>query len=145
MPPHITPFAFEAEAFAGDSVQLSCYVARGDLPFNVTWLFRGRPVLADNALGIVTGLMGPRNSLLTIESVSADHSGNYTCVASNQAASVRHTAPLRVNGTIRTAISASICVLVVVGFLPVAALRSVPSCPYPCPYLSSRKVFQKSF
>ncbi|XP_034229993.1 Down syndrome cell adhesion molecule-like protein Dscam2 isoform X12 [Thrips palmi] len=105
VPPHITPFAFEAEAFAGDSVQLSCYVSRGDLPLTVSWRFDGRLVpggneaAADASLppGISTERMGTRNSVLTIESVSAAHSGNYTCMARNKAAVVEHTAPLKVN------------------------------------------------
>lgn len=97
VPPHITPFSFEAEAFAGDGVQLSCYVARGDLPLNVSWSLEGRAV--EHIKGVAVERMGTRNSLLTIESVAAEHSGNYTCTATNRAASVQHTAPLLVNGT----------------------------------------------
>jgi len=41
---------------------------------------------------------GPYSSLLTIDDVSPRHDGNYTCHASNEAASTSHTAVLHVDG-----------------------------------------------
>lgn len=38
--------------------------------------------------------------MLTIASVSADHSGNYTCTATNHAGSVSYTTPLVINGIV---------------------------------------------
>lgn len=38
------------------------------------------------------------NSILVIEHLSADHSGNYSCVVSNPAAEVESTQSLLVNG-----------------------------------------------
>lgn len=42
--------------------------------------------------------MGKRNSVLTIDSVNGNHAGNFTCQASNLAASVNFTSGLIVNG-----------------------------------------------
>ena len=96
VPPTITPFAFAAETFAGDGVQVSCYVSRGDLPLTISWTFNGEPIREDQ--GITTTQLG-RNSLLTIESATAEHSGNYTCLAMNRAAVQTYSVPLKVNGT----------------------------------------------
>lgn len=42
--------------------------------------------------------LGKRLSVLNIDSVNGHHAGNYTCVASNLASAVNHTALLIVNG-----------------------------------------------
>lgn len=42
--------------------------------------------------------MGPRSSVLTIESISGEHAGNFTCVAKNQAGTATHFSTLIVNG-----------------------------------------------
>lgn len=42
--------------------------------------------------------MGKRNSVLTIDSVSDKHAGNFTCQATNSAASANFTSQLIVNG-----------------------------------------------
>ena len=75
-----------------------CYVAKGDLPLSIKWLFRGRDIYS--RLGVVTSKMGDRSSFLSIPSVTAENSGNYTCVASNSAGSFNHTAVLNVFGRI---------------------------------------------
>ena len=49
-------------------------------------------------MGISIIKAGARVSLLTIDSVAAGHSGDYTCTASNAGASVNYTASLAVNG-----------------------------------------------
>lgn len=68
----------------------------GDLPIEFKWLFNGRPV--KEIAGITTAKMGKRNSVLTIDSVSGKHAGNFTCQATNSAASVNFTSQLIVNG-----------------------------------------------
>lgn len=69
----------------------------GDLPIEFRWLFNGRPV--SEVAGITTAKMGKRNSVLTIDSVTDRHVGNFTCRASNIATTVNYTAELIVNGT----------------------------------------------
>lgn len=50
--------------------------------------------------GVTTVKAGKRNQVLDIESVGAEHSGNFTCIAKNKAGSVSYTTDLHVNGTI---------------------------------------------
>ncbi|CAH1979439.1 unnamed protein product [Acanthoscelides obtectus] len=93
--PHITPFEFIEEANMGDSVQVSCYVSKGDTPLDITWLLNGR--LVKNGDGISTIPIGQRTNLLTINSVQPEHAGVYTCLASNKGGSATLNAELLVN------------------------------------------------
>lgn len=43
--------------------------------------------------------LGDRISVLSIQSVAADHNGEYTCTAENPAGVADYTATLTVNGT----------------------------------------------
>lgn len=94
--PHINPLSFDGDANFGDSVQLTCHVSKGDLPLKIKWLFKEQPLFAH--LGILTSKFGDRSSFLTVPSVTADNSGNYTCVASNEAGQTNYTARLNVHG-----------------------------------------------
>lgn len=96
MLPYINPFNFDGDANAGDSVQLTCYVAKGDLPMTITWLFNEKPIFAH--LGIVIIKVGDRSKLLSIPSIKGDNSGNYTCIATNQAGVFTHNSTLNVHG-----------------------------------------------
>lgn len=49
--------------------------------------------------GIVISQVNKRLSTLSIESVQAEHVGEYTCVAKNRAGEGRHSSILHVNGT----------------------------------------------
>lgn len=97
--PSIYPFGFDAEANEGDSVQLTCHVAKGDLPLRIRWTHNGLPLFPH--LGVMASKIGERISLLTVETVKAVHSGNYSCVASNNAGNTSYTAELLVNGLYR--------------------------------------------
>lgn len=98
MPPKIAPFDFgeEASNFA-DSASVACLVTTGDLPIAFKWFFNDRPV--KEFAGITTVKLGNRNSVLNIDSVTGSHMGQYTCEASNEAASNNYTSELIVNGT----------------------------------------------
>lgn len=96
MLPYIHPFSFDGEANSGDSVQLTCHVAKGDLPLKIEWLLNGRPIYRHT--GILANKIGERISLLTVDSVKAEHSGLFTCVARNAGGSSNFTAQLHVNG-----------------------------------------------
>lgn len=48
---------------------------------------------------VVITKTGRMNSLLSIDSVTAKHAGDYSCEASNQAGSTSRSAVLSVNGT----------------------------------------------
>lgn len=98
MPPKIAHFDFgEEPSNFGDSASVQCLVTSGDLPIEFRWLFNGRPV--NEVAGITTAKMGKRNSVLTIDSVTDRHVGDFTCRASNSATTVNFTAKLIVDGT----------------------------------------------
>lgn len=94
--PHINPFSFEGSANYGESVQLTCHVAKGDLPLKIKWLFNDKPIFSH--LHVLTSKFGDRSSFLTVPAVTADNGGNYTCTASNDAGHSNHTATLNVLG-----------------------------------------------
>jgi hypothetical protein len=96
--PHIIPFALDEDINTGESVQLNCHVSKGDTPLKITWNFHGEEL--SSHMGITTTKIGDRTSLLTISSVMAGHSGNFTCTAQNTAGSISHTATVHVNGSV---------------------------------------------
>ena len=101
--PYITPFGFEGEANSGDSVQLACYVAKGDTPLSILWSFQGKD--SSTVDGVATTKIGNRTSLLTIASVVAGHGGEYTCTAQNAGGLANHSAVLLVNGIVHFMLS----------------------------------------
>lgn len=96
--PKIVPFSFGNEpANFGEPASVQCSVVLGDFPIDIVWLLNGAPV--DNEL-VSTAKLGKRLSVLNIDAVSGEHSGNYTCSASNLAGANEHTSALRVNGKV---------------------------------------------
>ncbi|XP_072939094.1 cell adhesion molecule Dscam1 isoform X25 [Epargyreus clarus] len=88
VPPHIVPFEAEEPVFAGESVQLTCHVSKGDVPLTITWSFHGEELSSHQ--GITTTKIGQRTSLLTISIATASHSGEYSCHAGNHAGLAVH-------------------------------------------------------
>lgn len=78
-------------------MQLTCHVAKGDMPIQIKWLFNGRD-LQGSVLGVVTQKLGDRSSFLTVPSVKAENNGSYTCMSLNAAGNYNHTAHLFVKG-----------------------------------------------
>lgn len=97
MRPVIDPFTFPKNLQEGMRSRLVCTVIQGDPPFVINWKKDDRPI--EHGLGVII-----RNdefsSDLTFSSVTPRHNGNYTCIVSNAAASVSHTAMLVVDGMI---------------------------------------------
>lgn len=95
MRPVIDPFTFPKNLQEGMRSRLVCTVIQGDPPFAINWKKDDRPI--EPGLGVII-----RNdefsSDLTFSSVTPRHNGNYTCIVSNAAASVSHTATLVVDG-----------------------------------------------
>lgn len=103
--PAINPFSFGTSSiFAGQSLQLTCFVVDGDLPLQISWSFHHKNssenFLQSSNLGIRTMEAGPKTSLLFIDSVTAEHQGIYTCTAKNPARLVNFSTTLNVNGTL---------------------------------------------
>ncbi|XP_045495019.1 Down syndrome cell adhesion molecule-like protein Dscam2 [Colias croceus] len=98
VPPQILPFEFGDEpANAGDMASISCAVSKGDQPLNISWIFNGQIVSRHNDLGIVLTNINKKTSILNIDSVNGSHRGTFSCVATNAAGSVNHSAVLEVN------------------------------------------------
>lgn len=96
VPPHIVPFTAEEPVFAGESIQLTCHVSKGDTPLTINWNFHGEDLSSHQ--GITTMKIGQRTSLLTIPSATSSHSGEYSCNAANRAGLAVHSATVNVHG-----------------------------------------------
>nr|XP_036670815.1 Down syndrome cell adhesion molecule-like protein Dscam2 isoform X4 [Drosophila suzukii] len=94
VPPSIEPFAFQEGLAEGMRTRTVCGVSRGDPPLKLIWLKDGDPL--PDLLGANVTMLDQYSSLLSIPSLSATHSGEYTCVAKNPAAEIKYTALLQV-------------------------------------------------
>lgn len=81
----------------GDTGSLTCTIIKGDNPVRISWLHDGE--IINGVAGISTTLLGKRIGTLTIDSIQAEHSGEYTCMASNLAGSDKFSVRLAVNGS----------------------------------------------
>lgn len=80
----------------GETVSIQCTISGGDLPVEVKWTLNDIPL--EPYLEIVTEKIGKRINNLMIDSVSAKHAGNYTCIAENKAGRSQFSSNLIVNG-----------------------------------------------
>ncbi|XP_076307336.1 cell adhesion molecule Dscam1-like isoform X1 [Tachypleus tridentatus] len=99
VPPVISPFSFPPDPREGIRASVMCSVQEGDPPIQITWWKDGELLREDDSV-----TLGPNDkfiSTLTIRSLQSEHSGLYTCVASNSAASVNFSVPLTVNSPSR--------------------------------------------
>ncbi|GAB6021000.1 Down syndrome cell adhesion molecule-like protein 1, variant 3 [Chamberlinius hualienensis] len=95
--PKIVPFEFQDDLLReGMRARLQCVISEGDLPLKVEWLKNDNKI--HNEIGILIKTLDEFSSILTIHSITPKHNGKYTCVASNDAATVTHSAQLSVNG-----------------------------------------------
>lgn len=87
---------------AGGFALVQCAVTTGDLPLNITWKYPGdqqvTSVSNSQRPKVTVVKMADRAAMLSIDILTAEHAGNYTCVASNAAASASYTAELHING-----------------------------------------------
>jgi hypothetical protein len=94
--PKLKPFnTGEDPLYLKDFFQLFCSVVQGDSPFTFEWIFQNNSV--ENSLETRIE-SSKRSSSLTIESVTAKHSGEYTCRVLNMAGSTSITTELVVKG-----------------------------------------------
>lgn len=97
VPPQIAPFYFGEEAVnSGELVSVTCSIHKGDLPIEISWYHNGKPI-SDDGQGMVI-MKSKKVNTLTIESVSSESSGEYSCVAKNAAGVASHSTALNVNG-----------------------------------------------
>ncbi|KAL1430257.1 hypothetical protein MTO96_015201 [Rhipicephalus appendiculatus] len=93
-PPVVNPFSFADDLIEGKRAGAACIVSDGDLPITIQWLKDGIPVEHQRELGASVADANDYTSFLSFTGVRQLHSGNYTCVASNPAASANYTAPM---------------------------------------------------
>ncbi|XP_053618370.1 cell adhesion molecule Dscam2-like isoform X1 [Plodia interpunctella] len=92
-PPRIAGFGFPTDLVEGSSIQVLCGITSGDKPVYFSWLKDGQHI--PSSLQVQEKSLD-EFSFLIFSHVSSKHSGEYTCVASNSAAEVNHTARLAV-------------------------------------------------
>ncbi|KAK7068344.1 hypothetical protein SK128_025459 [Halocaridina rubra] len=76
--------------------RVMCGVSHGDSPLTLDWLKDGRPLSMGGSSTVQVMVLDPFTSVLSINSLTAEHSGKYTCKAQNAAATVRFDATLTV-------------------------------------------------
>lgn len=97
VPIKLKHFSFGDEPLKeGETVAVQCVISSGDLPANMSWMFNGRALNADDN-AVVTKTSSKIISL-TIESVTAKNAGNYTCVGQNIVGESSYTSRLYING-----------------------------------------------
>ncbi|KAK7075666.1 hypothetical protein SK128_023683 [Halocaridina rubra] len=95
--PKILPFSFPLEVQAGELIQASCIVSKGDEPLNIQWYRDNVPLIT--SINIMINKVGSKLSNLVLPDVNADHRGIYTCQAFNPVGSSEYSAELNVKGT----------------------------------------------
>ncbi|KAG7310281.1 hypothetical protein JYU34_003034 [Plutella xylostella] len=93
-PPKISGFSFPTDLVEGSSVQVLCGITSGDKPVYFSWLKDGQHI--PSSLQVQEKSLD-EFSFLIFSHVTSKHSGEYTCVATNSAAEVNHTARLAVH------------------------------------------------
>ncbi|XP_062570430.1 cell adhesion molecule DSCAM-like isoform X2 [Saccostrea cucullata] len=93
-PPMIDPFRFPRKK-QGDRIVVSCVVSTGDQPLDIVWTKDGEVIPPD--MGIHIQKLNSYMTMLSIGDANPKHNGNYTCRASNAAATTNYTATLHVD------------------------------------------------
>ncbi|KAF4517521.1 hypothetical protein B566_EDAN006523 [Ephemera danica] len=96
VPPSIEPFSFQDGLTEGMRTRTVCGVSRGDPPITISWLKDGVPITPNSYVNVT--VIDSFTRLLSIAGLLAQHSGEYTCVATNEAAKVQVSATLKVKG-----------------------------------------------
>uniref|UniRef100_T1JIV1 Ig-like domain-containing protein n=1 Tax=Strigamia maritima TaxID=126957 RepID=T1JIV1_STRMM len=94
--PMISPFSFADNLKEGMRAGVTCLITQGDFPIKIEWLKDNKPIGSHLAISIRN--IDEYTSNLVITSIAPRHNGNYTCIATNAAASVQYTARLLVKG-----------------------------------------------
>lgn len=76
---------------------IACVVSSGDMPIRITWHKDGQLIVPGSASGVAIETKEFMSSL-QISKVTLKHNGNYTCIASNAAATVSWERQLIVTG-----------------------------------------------
>lgn len=97
VPPKLNPFHSSILSLnVGDRASITCSVIKGDIPLTITWKKDGRAIDPSQRMSVTQ--VDQYNSILVIENLSADHTGNYSCVVRNTASETEGSQALLVNG-----------------------------------------------
>lgn len=87
---------------AGGFAIAQCAVTTGDLPVNLSWQYPGDHKVTSKSDSqrppVTITKMAERVTMLSIDVTTASHAGNYTCIATNHAATTSYTTTLNING-----------------------------------------------
>lgn len=97
VPPKINPFSTNTlHLNMGERASLTCSIIKGDMPLKLSWRKNGKPI--DSALLTSVKHVDQYNSILVIENLRSEHTGNYSCLVKNLAAEVETSQTILVNG-----------------------------------------------
>lgn len=65
------------DVYDGEAGEIQCS-AQGDTPMKISWTFQGFGSALNTLKGVQITKTNQKSSVLSIESMSAEHSGNYT-------------------------------------------------------------------
>lgn len=72
-------------------------VAKGDVPLDIFWSLNSMPILhGQHSFSVLR--VNARTSVLSVDSLDAQHRGVYRCMARNGAGQAEHYSALEVNG-----------------------------------------------
>lgn len=98
VPPKLSPLPDLSEPlFMDEFFQIYCSVLHGDFPISFKWLHRNETIVGSENVRIE---FTKRSSILSIESVSGEDAGVYTCVAKNRAGATNLSTTLIVKGVL---------------------------------------------
>ncbi|KAM7294611.1 hypothetical protein ISCGN_024117 [Ixodes scapularis] len=92
--PEIMPFTFSKNVLLGQKTMVTCAVTTGSTPLEFLWSHNGRAV--DNTASKYAASVTSNIATMTIQKVSAEDTGNYTCTVSNDVGSDSYTSALLV-------------------------------------------------
>lgn len=96
--PIVTPFSFSPNVQEGQRLLQTCTTSSGDLPVTYNWLKDGQLITTQVALLKKILITKTDDSLtLKISPIKLEHSGNYTCVATNNGGTHSHHSQLIVH------------------------------------------------
>ncbi|XP_049775018.1 Down syndrome cell adhesion molecule-like protein 1 homolog isoform X1 [Schistocerca cancellata] len=93
--PEIDPILVKSNLQRGMRIHLTCIISKGDFPVSIRWLKDGKAI--PHGQGITEKTIDDYSSTLSFNGLAVNHSGNYTCQASNAAAITNYTVPIIVN------------------------------------------------
>lgn len=90
------PYSFPKNVALGQKTIVTCVAQSGASPLDFQWWHNGRAIVDTSSR--YSKKLAERVSTMSIEKLSAEDLGNYTCVVSNSAGQDTFTAPLLVEG-----------------------------------------------